>query len=83
MPFPANVEMLPPEATLRMRRFSESAMYRFPAESTVTPVGEFNCALVGSEPSPENPGEPLPTTVLIFRLLASILRIRLSPFSAK
>src|SRR4051794_5295616 len=40
-------------------------MYRFPFASNVIPFALSNCALVARPPSPENPGSPVPTTVVI------------------
>ena len=54
VPFPATVVITPFE-TLRMRLLPQSAMYRFPAESTATPCGLLNCALVAGPLSPLYP----------------------------
>src|ERR1035441_9857455 len=70
--------MVPPDANLRMRRLTESAIYTLPEESTATPVGKLISALAPADPSPLNPAVPLPAMVLMFPLL-SILRMRLSP----
>jgi hypothetical protein len=54
LPLPATVVIVPPD-TFRIRLLKESAMYRFPAESTATPIGVNNDALVAGPPSPEKP----------------------------
>ena len=65
-PVPAMVVMTPVAwFTSRMRLFSESAMKRFPAASTVTPVGSFSLALTASPPLPEEPEVPFPATVVM------------------
>src|ERR1035438_715538 len=58
--------MMPVSApTFRMRPF-QSPMYKLPAPSSATLVGEFRSALVADPPSPPNPPcEPLPTSVVI------------------
>jgi hypothetical protein len=58
------VVITPPE-TLRIRLFPSSAMYRLPAESTATPPGLANWALVAGPLSPLKPGIPSPATVVI------------------
>ena len=58
VPLPATVVMVPPDI-LRMRWFTESAMYRLPEESNVRPKGKFNSALVGAPLSPEKPSGPV------------------------
>src|SRR5437016_592387 len=63
-PLPATVVITPLE-TVRMRLLPQSAMYRLPAASTATAVGENNCALVAGPASPPEPSVPFPTTVLI------------------
>jgi len=42
-----------------------SAMYRLPAESTATPLGQNNRALVAGPLSPLKPCVPPPATVVI------------------
>ncbi len=42
-----------------------SAMYRLPAESTATPAGPANAALVAGPLSPLKPHVPFPATVVI------------------
>src|SRR6476619_2950246 len=59
------VEILPLVSTLRIRLLKESATYKLPAASNATPAGNFNCAAVAAPPSPANPAEPVPATVLI------------------
>ena len=56
--------MLPPDI-LRMRWFTESAIYMLPEESSARPKGKFNWALVGAPPSPEKPAVLLPAYVLM------------------
>ena len=63
VPFPATVVITPFE-TLRMRLLTVSAMYRLPAESTATPAGRYNWALVAGPLSPQA-SEPPPATVVI------------------
>src|ERR1035441_2918214 len=75
LPLPATVVIMPFALTLRMRLLSESAMNRFPLESTATPFGEYNAALVAAPPSPEKPMLALPATVTIVPF-AFILRTR-------
>ena len=60
VPSPATVLMVPEVSTLRMRLSLESAMKRLPEESTATPKGKFNLALVAGPPSPANPFPPPP-----------------------
>jgi len=60
-----------------------SAMYRLPAESTATPLGQYNWALVAGPLSPLKPpsrAAPLPATVVIAP--PETLRMRLLPESA-
>ena len=53
VPVPATVLMLPEVSTLRMRLLPSSAMKKMlPEESTATPLGKFNWALVAGPPSP-------------------------------
>ncbi len=59
-PLPAIVVINPSTPTFRMRKLEASMRYRFPAASTATLVGSFNCAVVAGPPSPENPPLPLP-----------------------
>ena len=48
------VVMMPePAATLRIRFAPASTMYRLPAASIATPVGEVKVALVARPPSPQ------------------------------
>ncbi len=79
VPFPATVVITPFE-TLRMRLLPVSAMYRLPAESTATPSGPFNSALVAGPLSPLKPCVPFPATVVITPF--ETLRMRLLPVSA-
>ena len=58
VPLPATVVITPFE-TLRMRLFIKSAMKRSPAESTVTPEGRYNWALVAGPLSPLKPCRPV------------------------
>ena len=51
VPFPATVVITPFE-TMRRREAPVSAIYKSPAESTATPSGPPNWALVASPPSP-------------------------------
>ena len=65
VPSPTTVLMMPAVLTIRTRPSvvdafwsMESAMYRFPAESTAEPIGLSNCALVAAtlslpKPSPK------------------------------
>jgi hypothetical protein len=76
VPLPATVVIIPMVDTFRIRLLKRSAMKRFPEESIVTPVGEFNDADVADPPSPEKPLFPLPATVVIMPL-AETFRIRL------
>src|ERR1035437_9546732 len=59
----------------RMRLLSESAMYRLPAESTATPWGLSNWALVAGPLSPLKPDVPFPATVVITPLETSRMRL--------
>src|ERR1035438_437679 len=79
VPFPATVVMIPSE-TLRTRRLPVSAMNKLPAESTATPQGLLNSALVAGPPSPVKPDVPFPATVLITPF--ETLRMRLLKVSA-
>src|ERR1035441_1467067 len=78
VPFPATVVITPFE-TLRMQH-PLSAMYRLPVESTATPVGLSNWALVAGPLSPLKPAVPFPATVVIIPF--ATLRIRLLSSSA-
>ena len=78
VPFPAAVEITP-FATLRMRLFCQSAMYRVPAVSTAMPCGSFNWALVAGPLSPLKPRVPFPATVVITPFES--LRTRMLPES--
>src|SRR5262249_57417908 len=64
-PPPATVVMILLEEILRMRALPVSALKRFPALSTATALGPVNCALMAGPPSPEDPGEPLPASVVM------------------
>ena len=44
-----------PLETMRMRLLTVSAMYRLPVESTATPLGQYNSALVAGPLSPPKP----------------------------
>ena len=74
-PLPASVVMMPPADTFRIRLLKVSAMKRFPAASTATPLGSFNDAEVAGPPSPEKPSTPLPATVVMMPLTETF-RIR-------
>src|ERR1035441_6629482 len=63
-PFPAT-GMITPSETLRMRLLSVSATYKLPAESTATPEGEANWALVAGPLAPLKQHVPSPATVVI------------------
>ena len=76
VPFPATVVITPFE-TLRTRLLLESAIYRLPAESTATPRGRYNWALVAGPLSPLKPPSPFPATVVITPF--ETLRMRLLP----
>src|SRR6478672_1439540 len=76
LPLPAKVVMMPLVSTLRTRLFSESAMYRLPAESNARPLGAFSFALTAGPPSPEKPARELPATK-VMEPEASILKTEL------
>src|ERR1035437_6130531 len=76
VPPPTTVVITPLE-TLRMRLLFPSSMYRLPAESTATPKGLFNWALVAGPLSPLKPNVPFPATVVITPF--ETLRMRLPP----
>src|ERR1017187_950223 len=74
-PVPATLVIVPSGATLRMRWFQQSAMYKLPALSTAMPCGlPLNWALVPGPPSPEKPGDPVPAT-RVNTPLVSILKM--------
>lgn len=78
---PATVLMFPEVSTFRMRWLKVSARKRFPEESNAIPSGCLNSASVAGPPSPENPDDALPATVLMTPEV-STLRIRLLSLSA-
>ena len=83
VPVPATEVMICVVAlTSRIRLFSRSAINRFPAASTATPLGPFNCADVAAPASPVKPAVPFPATVMIKCDDASTRRTRLLPESA-
>src|SRR4029453_12154140 len=63
-------------STRRMRWLLVSAIHRFPAASTATPVGLVRLAAVAGPASPENPPKPFPATVVITPVPASTRRMR-------
>ena len=65
-PVPATVVISPAVSTLRMRRFSLSAMYRLPDLSSATLLGSYSRATVAAPRSPPKaPVVLLPATVVI------------------
>ena len=79
-PLPATVLMMPLARTSRIRSLLASAIKRFPEASTVTPQGALNSAEIAGPPSPENPWDPLPATVVMMPLVETF-RIRLLSWS--
>src|SRR5436189_1417303 len=76
VPLPATVVMTCVAASIRrIRLFIESAMNRFPALSTATPCGSFNCDAAAGPPSPLKLYVPLPATVVITWVDGSVRRI--------
>ena len=76
-PLPANVVMTPvTPSTLRTRLLSLSAISTRPPSPTATPEGKRRRALVAAPPSPLNPNDPLPASVVTIPVAASILRMR-------
>jgi hypothetical protein len=81
IPVPATVVMMPVASTRRMRLLVVSAMKTLPSASAATPKGLYSWALVATPPSPENPGVPIPATVVMMPV-ASTRRMALLPRSA-
>src|ERR1017187_10719292 len=77
---PPTTVVITPFETLRMRELRVSRMYRLSEESTATPSGWFNCALVAGPLSPLKPDDPFPATVVITPF--ETLRMRELPVSA-
>src|SRR5215471_1855285 len=75
LPLPATVAMIPSGEIRRMRRLPESQTYRFPFGSSARLPGPLSDAFSAGPPSPENPGMPVPATVLTVPS-AAIFRIR-------
>ena len=77
-PFPANVVMTPvAPSTLRTRLLSLSAISTWPPKATTAaPDGKRKRALVAGPPSPLNPNDPLPASVEMAPVAASIRRTR-------
>src|SRR5438105_13617107 len=85
VPLPATVVMIPGvpvgtpggrAATLRIRWFPVSAMYRLPAPSAAAPCGNESCAVVAGPPSPLYAAPPAPAKKVTVPAGVS-LRIRL------
>src|SRR5881397_4049039 len=80
-PLPATVVMVPLEETLRMRLLLADGMSSVQGLSTATPLGPASWALMAGPPSPEEPCEPLPATVVMIPS-EETLRMRLLLASA-
>jgi hypothetical protein len=65
VPVPATVVIIPFGETRRIRWLLVSASTMLPSGSSATPCTRFSCALVAGPPSPENPEEAVPATVVI------------------
>ena len=75
--------MITPFETLRMRWLYVSAMYRLPAESTATPWGSLNWALVAGPLSPLKPAVPFPAARVKTPVVASNRRTTLRSSAKK
>ena len=78
---PATVLMMPSTPTSRRPAFVESAINRFPYESTAIPVGPLSVAEVAGPPSPVYPAVPVPATVVMLPSRVTF-RTMLFPVSA-
>src|SRR5438876_7135384 len=65
LPTRGRLEVWEDAMTSRIRLLRESAMNRFPAPSTATPVRPFSGAEVAGPPSPRKPKLPFPATLVI------------------
>ncbi|KAF0250452.1 MAG: hypothetical protein FD167_124 [bacterium] len=78
LPLPATVVIIfVCASTRRIRPLRVSAIKRLPLESKSIPEGDCKPALLANPPSPLKVALPLPTTVVIVFVLASIRRTRL------
>lgn len=74
---PATVLITPlPASTRRIRLLVSSAMKRLPSLSTAMLSGVTNCAFSADPPSPARPRFPLPATLDIMPVPASMRRIK-------
>ena len=81
VPVPATVVIVPSAETRRIRLLTVSAIRKPPSGSEATPCGAASCALVAGPPSPKEPADPVPATVVIVPSAAT-LRMQLLSASA-